>query len=1012
MKTIPKFMLNSIVLLTFVLILSQTIPSSAFYPASTDATQIVVQPGLTPAYGNECSTSWKRLTDNNGWYFYVTLNTNNSNNSTNSATWRPTLPYKGRYKVEVYNPDYSQFRWPCAAPQNDFVGPGSSRPPTSQGKYTIYHSTGNNQVTVSQNPASNQWLTLGTFTFNTGTGGYVKLVDLNGETEWTRAIAFSAVRFTYLDSIISGKILDGATPISGVTVSDGNGHTAITNGSGDYVLEGLLSGTYTISPSLTGYTFSPASKSISVPPDAAGVNFSRSYSISGKVIDSGGFGINGVVIASNNGITTTTNTSGQYTLPGLTSGSYSLTPLRGGDTFTPTVASISVPASLTQNFVITSRMFISGTVFDDNGLPLANIPISCDGMEQDKVVTTGVDGIYVCNDLKLDTFLVELAPVSSEQQTYDESSPNAFRLWPIVYGWFRLDTNQKNLDFQTRLRTGKLYGVVKDSKTSAPIPNAIVTVGGAQPVKTGPNGEYAIQAPPGTYQMSVKLSGYRTFTKKVSLAFFVDNQLNVSLEPYALDVYRLPFEDGQYRYCSQGNNDTYSHGPKSKLKDAKAQYAFDFGYSLPYAVSRTVVATREGKVIAIKKDGKHSTNCNNANYVLIKHPNGLVSLYLHLSEVKVENGQKVLTGQPIGIAGNTGCSSGVHLHFQVQAYQKIYKDKKGIIHGWYAQSQPIKFLDAQKRYFYNYKDKKYYENGKSDGVPKFGYYYKSGNAYYPYLEADPSIQNLTTIISDTAAPVGSVEYQLTGQPTYQLLLSAFDYDSDTIEMRLSTDETLLSSTEWISFTDVISWTYPMVYAQFRDISLNVSEVYSSFVESVGYEPPLLAFSTNPTACTLQDIGLVNQTTPYCEQCSWNWDFGNGQVSTEIEPAFDYMWDYGFSGYAEPGEYTITLTFTNANNQYKYSKPIQVLASPNTDINISRTNLTVVVTALEENASEWIWDFGDGTIESGKQVTHIYASEDSIPPYIYLTVNGKNQCPAYSYIEIPPENYIYLPIIIR
>jgi serine protease len=63
---------------------------------------------------------------------------------------------------------------------------------------------------------------------------------------------------------VSGTIATSAgTGIAGVTVSTG-GATATTNSSGAYTLSGLSNGTYTLTPSLSGYTFSPASRSVTV----------------------------------------------------------------------------------------------------------------------------------------------------------------------------------------------------------------------------------------------------------------------------------------------------------------------------------------------------------------------------------------------------------------------------------------------------------------------------------------------------------------------------------------------------------------------------------------------------------------------------------------------------------------------------------------------------------------------------------------------------------------------------
>ena len=58
-------------------------------------------------------------------------------------------------------------------------------------------------------------------------------------------------------------------------------------------------------------------------------------------------------------------------------------------------------------------------------------------------------------------------------------------------------------------------------------------------------------------------------------------------------------------------------------------------------------------------------------WVLIRHNNGLSTLYAHLSKINVSTGQQVETGQLIGYSGDTGIVDGPHLHFTVYATQGV-----------------------------------------------------------------------------------------------------------------------------------------------------------------------------------------------------------------------------------------------------------------------------------------------------------------------------------------------------
>ena len=69
------------------------------------------------------------------------------------------------------------------------------------------------------------------------------------------------------------------------------------------------------------------------------------------------------------------------------------------------------------------------------------------------------------------------------------------------------------------------------------------------------------------------------------------------------------------------------------------------------------------------------------NMVVIDHGNGYQSLYAHLSSVGVSCGQSVLQGQYIASAGNSGYSTGPHLHFEIRYLG-------GFINPWYVLPAP------------------------------------------------------------------------------------------------------------------------------------------------------------------------------------------------------------------------------------------------------------------------------------------------------------------------------------
>lgn len=121
--------------------------------------------------------------------------------------------------------------------------------------------------------------------------------------------------------------------------------------------------------------------------------------------------------------------------------------------------------------------------------------------------------------------------------------------------------------------------------------------------------------------------------------------------------YPLPWVGGPFR-ISQGANGGFSH------HTAKSRYALDI--SMPEGTP--IIAARAGRVLTVRNDQTGREGDPSGNHVRILHRDGSMSVYLHLQpgSVTVREGQLVQVGTPLARSGNTGHSTGPHLHFVVQ----------------------------------------------------------------------------------------------------------------------------------------------------------------------------------------------------------------------------------------------------------------------------------------------------------------------------------------------------------
>jgi murein DD-endopeptidase MepM/ murein hydrolase activator NlpD len=115
-----------------------------------------------------------------------------------------------------------------------------------------------------------------------------------------------------------------------------------------------------------------------------------------------------------------------------------------------------------------------------------------------------------------------------------------------------------------------------------------------------------------------------------------------------------------------GNTPFASQNPQ--VYNGAGHNGVDFGTK----VGTPIYAAANGTVVGV---GNTDTGCSGVSYgkwVLIRHNNGLTTLYAHLSVQQVTVGQVVTVHQKIGLSGNTGYTTGPHLHFTVYASDSVH----------------------------------------------------------------------------------------------------------------------------------------------------------------------------------------------------------------------------------------------------------------------------------------------------------------------------------------------------
>ncbi|PDV98006.1 hypothetical protein [Candidatus Chloroploca asiatica] len=330
--------------------------------------------------------------------------------------------------------------------------------------------------------------TLAGYTFTPATRSVTVTAALTGQD-------FLAQAATLLTFPVTGRVTVDGVALADVVITDGT-RSATTDSTGAYTLTDVPCGTHVLTPTLAGYTFTPATRSVTVTAALTGQDFLAqaatllTFPVTGRVtVD--GVALADVVITDGTR-NATTDSTGAYTLTDVSYGTHVLTPTLAGYIFTPTTRTISVTEALRdQDFAATLRTFpVTGRVTVD-GVGLAEVVIT-DGT---RTVTTTDTGFYVLMSVPYGTHM--LTPTLA-RYTF---SP-ATRMISVTEAL-------SDQNFAATLRTFPVTGRV--TVDGVGLADVLIT-DGTRRATTDSTGAYTLtDVPYGTHVLTPTLAGY-TFT--------------------------------------------------------------------------------------------------------------------------------------------------------------------------------------------------------------------------------------------------------------------------------------------------------------------------------------------------------------------------------------------------------------------------------------------------------------------------------------------------------------------
>lgn len=386
---------------------------------------------------------------------------------------------------------------------------------------------------------------------------------------------------------IAGVVTDAVTglPLAGASVATSPSTTTVsTNAQGGYSIPNVPTGSYSVTASHAGYTAN-SGNAVAIAALTVTVNIALSPqagTIAGMVTDA----TNGQPLAGAN-VTTqpptssvTTNAQGGYSIPGIPSGTYTVTATRSGYAASSATVGVTVGGTATANLALVALPgTLSGLVTEaGTGAPVANATVTT--LPPTTTASTNAQGAYSIPNVAAGSYIVSVSRAG-----YSPGSTNA----TVGPG--------QNATANVTLTPvpGTIAGVVTNVSTGNPLAGASVST---QPptatVTTNAQGQYSIaNVPPGTYAVNVSLSGFSSSSGTATVSSAQTATTNVALTPLPGSITGL-ITDASTGQPIAGASVSTAPATSTVTTNAQGQY------SIPNvaAGNYTVTATRTGYAAA------------------------------------------------------------------------------------------------------------------------------------------------------------------------------------------------------------------------------------------------------------------------------------------------------------------------------------------------------------------------------------------------------------------------------